>query len=278
MKHEWIIEWGDLVDEWLEKEAEELHAQNQPEPGNEIMGALQINDDWLMAYVDHTDHDNEEEWEWIPTPNEWQMLEETDPLDCVTLPLLFTNYEYELTYDQTSQRRFGQPPENLEDFFGNVQFYERCVEIAWNVEPTEYHDGRATLHSRSLITKSVKLICTPNTFLSDGQANLHSHPLIAKTVELTCTPDTFHSDGRATLRSRPLITKSVELICTPDTFLSDGQANLHSRPLIAKSVELTCTPDTFHSDGRANLHSHPLIAKSIEITCTPDHISQRWLN
>ncbi|KAF7112390.1 hypothetical protein RHSIM_RhsimUnG0234000 [Rhododendron simsii] len=138
MKHEWIIEWGDLVDEWLEKEAEELHAQNQPELGNEIMGALQINDDWLMAYVDHTDHDNEEEWEWIPTPNEWQMLEETDPLDCVTLPLLFTNYEYELTYDQTSQQLFGQPPENLEDFFGNVQFYERCVEIAWNVEPTEY--------------------------------------------------------------------------------------------------------------------------------------------
>ncbi|KAF7123765.1 hypothetical protein RHSIM_Rhsim12G0073100 [Rhododendron simsii] len=86
MEHEWIIEWGDLVDEWLEKEAEELHAQNQPEPGNEIMGALQINDDWLMAYVDHTNHDNEEEWEWIP--NEWQILEETDPLDCVTMPLL----------------------------------------------------------------------------------------------------------------------------------------------------------------------------------------------
>ncbi|KAF7129449.1 hypothetical protein RHSIM_Rhsim10G0115100 [Rhododendron simsii] len=138
MKHEWMIEWGDLVDEWLEREAEELHAQNQPEPGNEIMGALQINDDWLMAYVDHTDHDNEEEWEWIPTPNEWQMLEETNPLDCVTLPLLFTNYECELTYDQTSQRLFGQPPENLEDFFGNVQFYERCVEIEWNVGPTEY--------------------------------------------------------------------------------------------------------------------------------------------
>ncbi|KAF7124544.1 hypothetical protein RHSIM_Rhsim12G0096700 [Rhododendron simsii] len=58
------------------------------------------------------------------------MLEEAGPLDYVTLPLLFTDYENELAHDQANQRSFGQPPENLEDFFGNVQF--------WDVEPTEY--------------------------------------------------------------------------------------------------------------------------------------------
>ncbi|KAF7116299.1 hypothetical protein RHSIM_RhsimUnG0031500 [Rhododendron simsii] len=130
IEYEWVSNWGVLAEEWLEREAIELHAQNQPEPGNEIMGALEISDEWLMAYVGHMDHDNQEEWEWVPTPNEWQMLEEADPLDCVTLPLLFTNYENELAHDQANQRSFGQPPENLEDFFGNVQF--------WDVEPTEY--------------------------------------------------------------------------------------------------------------------------------------------
>ncbi|KAF7146737.1 hypothetical protein RHSIM_Rhsim04G0134700 [Rhododendron simsii] len=130
MEYEWVIKWGNLVDEWLEGEAIELHAQNQPKPRNEIMGTLQINDEWLMAYVDHTEPGNQEEWEWILTPNEWQMLEEADPLDYVTLPVLFTDYECELAYDQASQQSFGQPPENLEDFFGNVQF--------WDVEPTEY--------------------------------------------------------------------------------------------------------------------------------------------
>ncbi|KAF7120784.1 hypothetical protein RHSIM_Rhsim13G0127500 [Rhododendron simsii] len=40
------------------------------------MGALQINDEWLMANVDYTDNNNQNEWEWIPTSNEWQMLEE----------------------------------------------------------------------------------------------------------------------------------------------------------------------------------------------------------
>ncbi|KAF7141647.1 hypothetical protein RHSIM_Rhsim06G0103900 [Rhododendron simsii] len=118
MEYEWMIKWGVLAEEWLEREAIEL----QPEPGNEIMGTLEINDEWLMAYVDHTEHDNQEEWEWIPTPNEWQMLEKADPLDHVTLPLLFTNYECEPAYDQANQRSFGQPLENLEDFFGNVQF------------------------------------------------------------------------------------------------------------------------------------------------------------
>lgn len=138
MKYEWTIKWGDLVDGWLEREATELHVRNLPEPGSEIMGALQINDEWLMAYVDHEDDDNQGEWEWVPTLNEWQVIEETDPLDYVTLPLLFTNYEYEFAYDQASQRLFEQPPENLEDFFGNVEFCEQEVEYEWDVEPTEY--------------------------------------------------------------------------------------------------------------------------------------------
>ncbi|KAF7143230.1 hypothetical protein RHSIM_Rhsim05G0118900 [Rhododendron simsii] len=100
MEYEWVIKWGNLVDEWLEGEAIELHAQNQPRPGYEIMGTLEINDEWLMAYVDHTDHDNQEEWEWISTPKEWQMLEEADPLD---------------------------------------HFWDReIVEIEWDVEPTEH--------------------------------------------------------------------------------------------------------------------------------------------
>ncbi|KAF7137585.1 hypothetical protein RHSIM_Rhsim07G0153700 [Rhododendron simsii] len=120
------------------KRGYKLRVQNQPEPGNEVMGALQINDEWLMAYVDHTDHDNQEEWEWIPTPNEWQMLEEADPLDYVTLPFLFNDFECELAYDQASQRPFGQPPKNLEDFFENIQFWEReFVQNEWDVEPTE---------------------------------------------------------------------------------------------------------------------------------------------
>ncbi|KAF7139212.1 hypothetical protein RHSIM_Rhsim07G0164800 [Rhododendron simsii] len=93
MEYEWMINWGVLAEEWLEREAIELHAQNQPEPGNEMMGAFQNNDEWLMAYVDHKDPGNQKEWEWIPTPNEWQMLEEEDPLDYVTLPLLFIDYE-----------------------------------------------------------------------------------------------------------------------------------------------------------------------------------------
>ncbi|KAG5544382.1 hypothetical protein RHGRI_016960 [Rhododendron griersonianum] len=101
------------------------------------MGAFQINDELLMAYVDHEDDGNQGEWEWDPTPNEWQVIEETNPLDYVTLPLLFTNYEYEFASDQASQRLFGQSPENLDDFFGNAQFWEQEVEYEWGVEPTE---------------------------------------------------------------------------------------------------------------------------------------------
>ncbi|KAF7140221.1 hypothetical protein RHSIM_Rhsim06G0111000 [Rhododendron simsii] len=82
------------------------------------------------AHPSTPEHDNQEEWEWIPTPNEWQLLEEADPLDYVTLPLFFTDYECEPAHDPASQRPFGQPPENLENFFGNVQF--------WYVKPTEY--------------------------------------------------------------------------------------------------------------------------------------------
>ncbi|KAG5553073.1 hypothetical protein RHGRI_011063 [Rhododendron griersonianum] len=70
MEYEWTIKWGNLVDGWLEREATELHVRNLPEPGSEIMGALQINDEWLMAYVDHEDDDNQGEWEWVPTLNE----------------------------------------------------------------------------------------------------------------------------------------------------------------------------------------------------------------
>ncbi|KAG5544276.1 hypothetical protein RHGRI_016882 [Rhododendron griersonianum] len=77
------------------------------------MGALQINDELLMAYVDHKDDGNQGEWEWDPTPNEWQ----------------------------DGQRLFGQPLENLEDFFGNVQFWEQEFvrdKHEWGVEPTKY--------------------------------------------------------------------------------------------------------------------------------------------
>lgn len=52
-----------------EREVAELNAENQPKPGNEIMGALQIDDEWLIAQDDHTDVINEE-WEWDPMPNE----------------------------------------------------------------------------------------------------------------------------------------------------------------------------------------------------------------
>lgn len=45
-----------------------------------------------------------------------------DPLDYVTLPLLFTNYEYESVHNQADPRLFEQPPENLENFFGNAEF------------------------------------------------------------------------------------------------------------------------------------------------------------
>ncbi|KAF7138786.1 hypothetical protein RHSIM_Rhsim07G0165100 [Rhododendron simsii] len=107
MEYEWMINWGVLAEEWLEREAIKLHAQNQLEPGNEIMGAFQNNDEWLMAYVDNKDPGNQKEWEWIPTPNEWQMLEEADPLDYATLPLLFIDYE-------------------------------KFVEIEWDFELTEY--------------------------------------------------------------------------------------------------------------------------------------------
>lgn len=131
---EWTVKWGDLVDEWLEREATELHVRNLLEPGNEIRGALQNNDEWLMAYVDHESDNNQVEWEWDPKPNEWQMMEEIDSLDYVTLPLLFTNYEYECAYDQPGLRLFGQPPENLEDLFGNIV----KDEYEWDVTPTEY--------------------------------------------------------------------------------------------------------------------------------------------
>ncbi|KAF7147196.1 hypothetical protein RHSIM_Rhsim03G0128500 [Rhododendron simsii] len=125
VEYEWTIKRGDLVDEWLEREAAELHAENQLEPGNEIMGALQVDDEWLIAHVDHTNVNNAE-WEWDPTPNKWQMIEKEDLLDYVTLPLLFTNYEYEFAHDRASLRLFRQPPENLEDFFRNVEY---CPQI-----------------------------------------------------------------------------------------------------------------------------------------------------
>ncbi|KAG5540637.1 hypothetical protein RHGRI_020758 [Rhododendron griersonianum] len=61
------------------------------------MGALQDDNEWLLAHVDQLDAvNNEAEWEWDSAPNEWQMMEENDPLDYVTLPYLFAEYEYEL--------------------------------------------------------------------------------------------------------------------------------------------------------------------------------------
>ncbi|KAG5553081.1 hypothetical protein RHGRI_011070 [Rhododendron griersonianum] len=36
---------------------------------------------------------NNDEPKWDSTPNEWQMIKEDDPLDYVTLPLLFMEYE-----------------------------------------------------------------------------------------------------------------------------------------------------------------------------------------
>ncbi|KAI8563785.1 hypothetical protein RHMOL_Rhmol03G0135900 [Rhododendron molle] len=181
MEYEWMIKWGDLVD----GEAIELHARNQLEPGNEIIGALQINDEWLMAYVDHGRNNNQDEEEWIPTPNEWQMLEEADPLDYVTLPLLFIHYEYESACDDKADRRlFEQPPENLEDFFGNVQLWEQeFVEVKheWGVEPTEYQlikkdDPLDTFSLSHLFGHETRLSLDENRAMNMFQKEYNSDP------------------------------------------------------------------------------------------------------
>ncbi|KAF7145747.1 hypothetical protein RHSIM_Rhsim04G0131600 [Rhododendron simsii] len=38
-------------------------------------------------------NDDEDEQEWDPTLNEWQMIKEDDPLDYVILPLILMEYE-----------------------------------------------------------------------------------------------------------------------------------------------------------------------------------------
>lgn len=46
------------------------------------MGSLQDDNEWLLAHVDQLDAvNNEAEWEWDSALNEWQMMEENDPLD-----------------------------------------------------------------------------------------------------------------------------------------------------------------------------------------------------
>ncbi|KAI8530023.1 hypothetical protein RHMOL_Rhmol11G0021800 [Rhododendron molle] len=82
-------------------------------------GIFQANNERLN--VDFTNI-NEDEPEWDPTPNEWQMIKEDDPLDYVTLPLLFMEYKQDVTHDRASPRPFGQPPENLENLAGMTSF------------------------------------------------------------------------------------------------------------------------------------------------------------
>ncbi|KAI8559483.1 hypothetical protein RHMOL_Rhmol04G0177500 [Rhododendron molle] len=62
---------------------------------------------------------DEDEPEWDPTPNERQMIKEDDPLDYVTLALLFMEYEQDVARDRASPRPFGQPQENLENLCKN---------------------------------------------------------------------------------------------------------------------------------------------------------------
>ncbi|KAG5524082.1 hypothetical protein RHGRI_030923 [Rhododendron griersonianum] len=120
MEYEWTIKWGALVDEWLEREAAELYAKNQLEPMGEDLGIFQANDEWLN--IDFINI-NEDEPEWDPMPNEWQMIKEDDLLDYVTLPLLFMEYEQDVAHDRASPQPFGQPPENLENLCGNDEFF-----------------------------------------------------------------------------------------------------------------------------------------------------------
>ncbi|KAG5524103.1 hypothetical protein RHGRI_030931 [Rhododendron griersonianum] len=102
-----------------EKGIHYIEAKNQFEPMEEGMGILQANDEWLN--IDFLNV-NEDETEWDPTPNEWQMIKEDDPLDYVTLPLLFMEYEQDVAHDRATPRPFGQPPENLENLSGNDEF------------------------------------------------------------------------------------------------------------------------------------------------------------
>ncbi|KAG5524030.1 hypothetical protein RHGRI_030888 [Rhododendron griersonianum] len=85
----------------------------------EEMGIIQAHDEW--PDIDFMNV-NEDKPEWDPTPNEWQMIKEDDPLDYVTRPLLFMEYEQDVARDRASPRPFGQPPENLENLCGNVKF------------------------------------------------------------------------------------------------------------------------------------------------------------
>ncbi|KAF7145467.1 hypothetical protein RHSIM_Rhsim04G0130600 [Rhododendron simsii] len=120
MEYDWIIKWGTLVDAWLEREAAELYAENQPETMEEGMGIFQVNNEWPNIDVINV---NKDELEWDPTFNEWQMIKEDDPLDYATLPLLFKEYEQDVAHDRASPRPFGQPLENLENLCRNDEFF-----------------------------------------------------------------------------------------------------------------------------------------------------------
>lgn len=124
MEYEWTIKWGTLVDEWLEREAGEIYAENQPEPMGDSLGIFQVNDEWLDIDVINI---NEDEPEWDPMPNEWQMIKKDDPLDYVTLLLLFMEYEQDVTHDRASPQPFGQPQKNLENSAGTMSFVLRTI-------------------------------------------------------------------------------------------------------------------------------------------------------
>ncbi|KAG5544360.1 hypothetical protein RHGRI_016943 [Rhododendron griersonianum] len=68
------------------------------------MGIFQAYDEWLNIDFMNV---NDDESKWDPTPNEWQMIKEDDPLDYVTLPLLFMEYEQDVALDRASPRPFG---------------------------------------------------------------------------------------------------------------------------------------------------------------------------
>ncbi|KAI8559870.1 hypothetical protein RHMOL_Rhmol04G0209000 [Rhododendron molle] len=86
----------------------------------EGMGIFRANDEWLNIDSMSVDEDKPE---WDPTSNEWQIIKEDDPLDYVTVPLLFMEYEQDVAYDRASPRPFGQPSENLENLCGDGEFY-----------------------------------------------------------------------------------------------------------------------------------------------------------
>ncbi|KAG5523908.1 hypothetical protein RHGRI_030792 [Rhododendron griersonianum] len=91
-------------------------------------GIFQVNDEWLNIDFMNV---NEDELEWDPTPNEWQMIKEDDPLDYVTLPLLFMEYEQDVALDRASPRPFGQLPENLENLCRNLsKAYGRMMTLS----------------------------------------------------------------------------------------------------------------------------------------------------